>query len=167
TLEIWYPSSSTQRNSVATTLEASIERGLPDIVNVEVKDVESATAWPNLDKGIYPTFLLNWYPDFYDADTFIQPFMECKNGSPEEGCIEGANRAFYYNATANELIQKQRAETDANTRQEYFVELQNILGEDVPYIPLWQNKDYVFAQDGIGNVAIEPTQQFLLWQISK
>ncbi|MEM7773018.1 MAG: ABC transporter substrate-binding protein, partial [Cyanobacteria bacterium P01_A01_bin.37] len=43
TLEIWYPSSSTQRNSVATTLEASIERGLPDIVNVEVKDVESAT----------------------------------------------------------------------------------------------------------------------------
>jgi peptide/nickel transport system substrate-binding protein len=167
TLEIWYPSSSTQRNLVATTLEASIENGLPGIVNVEVKDVESASAWPNLDKGVYPTFLLNWYPDFYDADTFIQPFMECKDGSPEDGCIEGANRAFYYNATANELIAKQRAESDPNTRKEYFIDLQTILGEDVPYIPLWQNKDYVFAQDGIDNVAIEPTQQFLLWQISK
>lgn len=167
TLEIWYPSSSTQRNLVATTLEASIEQGLPGIVNVDVKDVESATAWPNLDKGIYPTFLLNWYPDFYDADTFIQPFMECKDGSPEEGCIEGANRAFYYNATANELIEKQRAETDVDARKDYFVELQDILGEDVPYVPLWQNKDYIFAQGGVENVSIEPTQQFLLWQISK
>ena len=167
TLEIWYPSASTQRNLVATTLEASIEQGLPGIVNVDVKDVESATAWPNLDKGIYPTFLLNWYPDFYDADTFIQPFMECKDGSPEEGCIEGANRAFYYNATANDLIEKQRAETDVEARNDYFVELQDILGEDVPYVPLWQNKDYIFAQGGVENVSIEPTQQFLLWQISK
>jgi len=167
TFEIWYPSSSTQRNLVATTLEASIEEGLPGLVEVEVKDVESATAWPNLDKGIYPTFLLNWYPDFYDADTFIQPFMECKNGSAEEGCIEGANKAFYYNAEANELIQKQRAETDTSARSDFFIELQDILGEDVPYIPLWQNKDYVFAQDGVENVSIEPTQQFLLWQISK
>ncbi|MEL6221588.1 MAG: ABC transporter substrate-binding protein [Cyanobacteria bacterium J06627_8] len=167
TLEIWYPSASTQRNLVATTLEASIEQGLPEIVNIEVKDVESASAWPNLDKGIYPTFLLNWYPDFYDADTFIQPFMECKNGSPEEGCIEGANRAFYYDAKANELIQQQRAETDVSARKDYFIELQDILGEDVPYIPLWQNKDYVFAQGEVDNVSIEPTQQFLLWQISK
>lgn len=167
TLELWYPSSSTQRNLVATTLEASIEQGLPDIVNVEVKDVESATAWPNLDKGIYPTFLLNWYPDFYDADTFIQPFMECKDGSEEGGCIEGANRAFYYNAKANDLIAQQRSATDAEARKGYFMELQEILGEDVPYVPLWQNKDYVFAQDGVENVSIEPTQQFLLWQISK
>lgn len=167
TLEIWYPSSSTQRNLVATTLEASIEQGLPGIVDVEVKDVESATAWPNLDKGIYPTFLLNWYPDFYDADTFIQPFLECKDGSEEEGCIEGANRAFYYNAKANELIAQQRSATEAEARKGYFMELQDILGEDVPYVPLWQNKDYVFAQDGVENVSIEPTQQFLLWQISK
>jgi peptide/nickel transport system substrate-binding protein len=39
--------------------------------------------------------------------------------------------------------------------------------EDVPYVPLWQNKDYVFAQDGVEGVAVEPTQQFLLWQISR
>ena len=37
----------------------------------------------------------------------------------------------------------------------------------VHYIPLWQNKDYVFAASGVEGVAIEPNQQFLLWQISK
>lgn len=165
-LEIWYPSSSTQRNLVATTMEASFEQQLPGIIDVEVNDVESATAWPNIDKGIYPTFLLNWYPDFYDADTFIQPFMECKNGSGST-CNENANNAFYYNEKANELISQQRAETDPEARKNYFIELQSILGEDVPYIPLWQNKDYIFVQDGIENASIEPTQQFLLWQISK
>ncbi|MGB3614988.1 MAG: ABC transporter substrate-binding protein [Elainellaceae cyanobacterium] len=166
-LELWYPSSSTDRNLVATTLEASFEQQLPGLIDVQVNDVESATAWPNLDKGIYPTFLLNWYPDFYDADTFIQPFMECKTGSPETGCEEGANRSFYYSDRANDLIEKQRAETDPEVRGEYFVALQDILAEDVPYIPLWQNKDFVFAQDGIENVSVEPTQQFLLWKIGK
>ncbi len=164
-LEIWYPSSSTQRNLVATTMEASFEDQLPGIVDVQVKDVESATAWPNIDEGIYPTFLLNWYPDFYDADTFIQPFMECQDGSGKT-CNESANQSFYYNEKANELISKQRAETDPEVRKDYFMELQTILGEDVPYIPLWQNKDYIFVQEGIDNASIEPTQQFLLWQVS-
>ncbi len=167
TLELWYPSASTDRNLVATTLEASFEQQLPGLVDVQVKDVEGATAWPNLDKGIYPTFLLNWYPDFYDADNFIQPFMECKTGSEEAGCEEGANRSFYYSDRANELIEKERAETDPGAREEAFLELQDILAEDVPYIPLWQNKDYVFAQDGVENVSVEPTQQFLLWKVEK
>ena len=166
-LEIWYPSASTQRNLVATTLEASIENMMEGTVEIEVKDVESASAWPNIDKGIYPTFLLNWYPDFFDADTFIQPFMECPEGTVEKGCESAANDAFYYNPAANDLITQQRKATDEATRNAYFEDLQDILGEDVPYIPLWQNKDYIFAQDGIENVSIEPTQQFLLWQVSK
>ena len=166
-LEIWYPSSSTQRNLVATTLEASIEKMMDGTVDIQVNDVESASAWPNIDKGIYPTFLLNWYPDFFDGDTFIQPFMECLDGEAGKGCNSAANQAFYFNPAANELITKQRQETDAKVRDDYFGELQDILGEDVPYIPLWQNKDYVFAQGGVQNVSIEPTQQFLLWQVSK
>jgi len=166
-IEIWYPSASTQRNLVATTMEASFEQQLPGLIDVQVKDVESATAWPNLDKGVYPTFLLNWYPDFYDADTFIQPFLECKTPSPEGFCSESANHAFYHNPAANDLIAKQRAETDGAARKDHFLALQDIVGEDVPYIPLWQNKDYVFVREGVNNVSIEPTQQFLLWQVSR
>jgi peptide/nickel transport system substrate-binding protein len=52
-------------------------------------------------------------------------------------------------------------------RQPAIEELQTMMVMEVPYVPLWQNKDYVFAQDGVNNVAIEPTQQFLLWKIAK
>ncbi|ASC71471.1 Glutathione-binding protein GsiB [Halomicronema hongdechloris C2206] len=170
TFEIWYPSASTPRSIVANTLKESIEQALPGLVTVNVQTAESATLWENVDKGVYPTVLANWYPDYYDADTFIQPFMSCDQGSPETLCEQGASQgtgSFYYSEPANELIAQQRAESDPEARQAIFRELQQLLAEDVPYIPLWQNKDYVFAQAGVDGVAIQPTQQFLLGLISK
>jgi peptide/nickel transport system substrate-binding protein len=169
-LEIWYPSSSTTRGIVANTLKESIEQGLPGIVTVTVNSAEAATIWENVEKGVYPTVLSNWYPDYYDADTFIEPFLSCNKGDATTLCEEGATQAngsFYYSDRANQLIQEQRAETDQAARDQIFIELQDMVATDVPYIPLWQNKDYVFAQKGIAGVAIEPTQQFLLWQIQK
>lgn len=170
TLEIWHSSSSTTRSLVASTLKASIEQQLPGLVNVEINSAESGTIFGNLDKGIYPTVLLDWYPDFYDADTFINPFLSCDKGSATTLCEAGQSQSggsFYYSDRANELVSKQRAEQDPKAREALFVELQDVAAKDVPYIPLWQNKDYVFAKAGLEGVTIQPTQQFLLWQIEK
>ena len=167
TIEIWYPSASTIRSIVANTLKESIEAGLPGLVIVEVQNTEGATLWENVGKGVYPIILSNWYPDFYDPDTFIQPFLGCENGS-DGNCVEGASQAngsFYYSPVANDLIARQRAEQDPAARAEVIKALQQIMVDDVPYVPLWQNKDYVFAQGDISGVAIEPTQQFLLGNI--
>ncbi|MBE9178333.1 peptide ABC transporter substrate-binding protein [Oculatella sp. LEGE 06141] len=168
--EIWYPSASTQRGIVANTLKESIEQALPGLVTVEVNSTERATLSENIEKGAYQTVLLNWYPDFFDPDNFIQPFLSCDQGSSSALCEQGAsqnNGSFYYSDRANELIKNERAEQEPQARDAIFTELQDILIEDVPYIPLWQNKDYIFAKEGVNNVDIEPTQQFLLWQISK
>jgi peptide/nickel transport system substrate-binding protein len=169
-LEIWYSSTSTLRNLVATTLKASIEQNLKGIVNVIPNTVEAATLSANVDKGTYPATLFDWYPDFYDADTFIHPFLSCDKGSVAKGCESGQSQlggSFYYSDRANDLIKKQRAEQKPEARAALFTQLQELLAEDVPYIPLWQNKDYVFAQPTVQGVAIQPTQQFLLWQIKK
>jgi peptide/nickel transport system substrate-binding protein len=168
--EIWYASSSTQRGIVANTLKQSIEQGLPGLVTVTVNSAERATLSANVEQGAYQSVLLNWYPDFFDPDNFIQPFLSCDQGSAATLCEKGAsqnNGSFYYSDRANQLIKEQRAEQDPKARDGMFGELQDLLVEDVPYIPLWQNKDYVFAKNGVTGVAIEPTQQFLLWQISK
>ena len=169
TIEIWYPSASTIRSIVANTLKESIEAGLPGLVIVEVQNTEGATLWENVGKGVYPIILSNWYPDFYDPDTFIQPFLGCENGSGSN-CVEGASQAngsFYYSPVANDLIARQRAEQDPVARARVIETLQQIMVDDVPYVPLWQNKDYVFAQGDVSGVAIEPTQQFLLGNIAR
>jgi peptide/nickel transport system substrate-binding protein len=168
--EIWYPSASTQRGILANTLKESIEKALPGLVTVTVNSAERATLSEGVDKGFYQTVLLNWYPDFYDPDNFIQPFVSCDQGSPETLCEKGAsqgNGSFYYNEKANDLIKQQRAEQDTAARNAILEELQTMIAEDVTYIPLWQDKDYVFVKGGIEGVEIQPTQQFLLWQIGK
>jgi peptide/nickel transport system substrate-binding protein len=168
--EIWYPSASTQRGIIANTLKESIEQALPGLVSVTVNSAERATLSEGVDKGLYQTVLLNWYPDFFDPDNFVQPFLSCDQGSPDTLCETGAsqgNGSFYYSDRANDLIKQQRAEQDPAARAAIFTELQDMLVEAVPYIPLWQNKDYIFAKSGVENVAIEPTQQFLLWRIQK
>ncbi|MBD1912738.1 peptide ABC transporter substrate-binding protein [Leptolyngbya sp. FACHB-16] len=170
TFEIWYPSASTTRSIVANTLKESIEAALPGLVTVSVQSAERATLSKGVDSGLYQTVLLNWYPDFYDADNFMQPFVTCDEGSPEKLCTKGAsqgNGSFYYSEQANQLVKDQRAERDPQARNKMFEELQDLVVADVPYIPLWQDKDFVFAQSGVNNVAIEPTQLFLLWQIQK
>ncbi|MEM1240920.1 MAG: ABC transporter substrate-binding protein [Cyanobacteria bacterium P01_H01_bin.26] len=168
--EIWYPTASTTRSVVANTLKEAIEANLAGLVSVQVSTAEAATLWENVEKGIYPSVLSNWYPDYFDPDNFVQPFLSCSEGSVETLCERGAtqgNGSFYYSATANDLLAQQSAELDESLRNDLFKDLQQVMVADVPYIPLWQNKDYVFAASGVGGVAVEPNQQFLLWQISK
>jgi peptide/nickel transport system substrate-binding protein len=168
--ELWYPSSSTQRGIVANTLKESIEKALPGLVTVSINSAERATLSEGVDNGLYQTVLLNWYPDFFDPDNFIDPFLSCNEGSPDTLCKKGAsqgNGSFFYSKEANDLIKQERAEQDTKARNAIFEKLQTLVAEDVTYIPLWQNKDYVFAKGGVSGAAIEPTQQFLLWKISK
>ena len=169
-LQIWYPSASTKRALVASTMEALAKLKMDGIMQVEINSVESPTLFQNIEKGIYPAVLVDWYADFFDADNYIQPFLDCATGSAAGGCEKGASQgqgSFYYNDRVNQLIDKQRKEPNPQTRKALFAEIQDILGQDVPFIPLWQDKDYTFAQNSITGVRLEPTQSFPFWFLKK
>ncbi len=168
-VEIWHPSGSIKRGIVAETLKAFVEQELDGLMQFVPNSVESASFFGNLSKGVYPAALVDWYPDFLDADNYIQPFLSCSQGSEASGCIEGASGSrgsFYYSDRVNQLINQQRQATNSETRQEIFSQLQETLAEDVPYIPLWQTKDYAFAQNNLQGVIINPSQNFPFWMIS-
>ena len=168
--EIWYPASSTPRSVAAQTIKQSIEQSLPGLVNVIVNTAESATLWGNVADGVYPSVLSNWYADYFDPENFVQPFLSCETGSEATLCESGESQSggsFYYSDQANQLVAEQNAETDPAKRDAIFNQLQELMVEDVPYIPLWQNKDYVFTTDAVSNVAIQPNQQLLMWEIEK
>ncbi|MBE9184424.1 peptide ABC transporter substrate-binding protein [Microcoleus sp. LEGE 07076] len=169
-LQIWYPSASTKRALVASTIEALAKLKMDGIMQVEVNSVESPTLFQNIEKGIYPAVLVDWYADFFDADNYIQPFLDCATGSAARGCEKGASQgqgSFYYNDRVNQLIDQQRQEPNPQTRKALFGEIQDILARDVPFIPLWQDKDYTFAQNNITGVRLEPTQSFPFWFLKK
>lgn len=169
-LQIWHPSASTKRALVASTIKALAKLKMDGIMQVEINSVESPTLFQNIEKGIYPAVLVDWYADFFDADNYIQPFLDCAEGSAAGGCQKGASQgqgSFYYNDRVNQLIDKQRKEPNPQIRKALFAEIQDILGRDVPFIPLWQDKDYTFAQNSVSGIRLEPTQAFPFWFLKK
>ena len=170
TVEIWHPSGSITRGIVADTLKAYAEQELGGMIQFVPNSVESASFFSNLSQGIYPAALVDWYPDYLDSDNYIQPFISCSEGSQASGCIEGAAQSrgsFYFSDRANQLIEQSRQEQDPAKRQAIFKELQELIARDVPYVPLWQTKDYAFAQTDIDGVVINPSQTFPFWTIEQ
>ena len=169
-VEIWHPSGSITRGIVADTLKAYAEQELGGMIQFIPNSVESASFFGNLSRGIYPAALVDWYPDFLDPDNYIQPFVSCNEGSQASGCKEGAAQSrgsFYFSDRANRLVEQSRQEQDSAKRQAIFRELQELIARDVPYVPLWQTKDYAFAQSDVNGVVINPSQTFPFWTIEQ
>jgi peptide/nickel transport system substrate-binding protein len=169
-VEFWYRSNVVNDQWAALTLKAVVKKRLGELMQLDLRSVESTTAYKNLDKGVYPMFLLDWTPDFVDADNYIQPFMECTKGSEKTGCEEGSSflqGSFYYSDRANQLIDQSRRELNPDIRKQLFKDLQNLLGEDVPFIPLWQSKDFLFAQQWIQGASLQITQKVPFWTLQK
>ncbi len=170
TVEIWYSSGSLNASLLAGILKAMAKRDLAGMLNFEPNTIASAAFFRNLSAGNYASSLANWYPDFLDADNYIYPFLACSKGSPLTGCQKGGAQeqgSFYYSERMNQLIVQQRLEQDPTKREEIFSQIQSLLAQDVPYIPLWQSKDYAFAQNNLKGITINPSQTFPFWTLER
>lgn len=170
TLDIYYSSSSAERAQVVSTIKEYIAQKLEGVMQVIPKAVETTTLFANIEKGLYPSYLVAWTPDFGDADNYIQPFLSCSKGSAEKGCEQGASQtqgSFYYSEQMNKLIEAERKEKNPEARKKIFTEIQDLLAKDVPMIPLWLKKDYIFSQKNIKDVKLNPILGPKFWLISK
>jgi peptide/nickel transport system substrate-binding protein len=169
-ISIWYPPKyGGNGDLIASTLRASIQKNVGKILQIETERVENTVGYAFLDKGVYPAYLLDWVPDILDPDNYIKPFLECEEAEGDR-CKKGGSQfqgSFYNNPIMNDLIAKQRKESDSVKRSQILQNIQEILAQDVPFIPLWQSKEYAFAQKGVEGVKIEPNQQLPYWNISK
>ncbi|MGH8002128.1 MAG: ABC transporter substrate-binding protein [Brasilonema sp.] len=169
-LQVWYPSSSPIRSLAAQLLKAYADKYMDGILQFEINTVDGATFYRDIPRSFYPTVLLDWYPDFLDADNYIQPFLGCDKGSDAKGCEKGGSQSqgsFYYSETMNKMITEQRKEQNPQARKKIFADIQAQIATDVPYVPLWQNKDYVFARKGVSGVQLDPTQNLVYKAIKK
>lgn len=169
-VELWYRSNLTNNVIAAQTLQASIHQKLGDLITLELQGVESATAYQNLDKGVYPMIMLDWSPDFLDADNYLQPFLDCGQGKAPNQCESGASKlqgSFYFSDRANQLISQSRQTNNESMRLNLLNQLQTLVAEDIPFIPLWQNKEFLFIQDRIEGGKLGKTQKLNFGRLKK
>jgi peptide/nickel transport system substrate-binding protein len=169
-LQVAYPGYSLIREQIASTLREYGTQRLEGIIQIQPQPEESATFFANQAKGIYQAILQDWYPDFGDVDNYIQPFLSCAAGTMDKGCDKGASQSqgsFYYSDRMNQLISQQRQEQNPQARAKIFAQIQDLIAQDVPIVPLVQNKDYAFAQKSVQGLQIDPILKLPLWQIKK
>ncbi|KDN81524.1 ABC transporter substrate-binding protein [Kitasatospora cheerisanensis] len=112
--------------------------------------------WSN---NSYQAYLIGWTPDYVDADDYISPLV-----------VDGG--AFHNNwdnpQISTKLVPESIKLTD-RTGGGAYAQIQNILADAVPMVPLYQNKSFYVYKAGVTGVdtTVDNTSRFRFWQIGR
>ena len=120
---------------------------------LEVRPLEAATLFSDLDKGNFQLSYSIWVGANNDPDIFDLVFSS-KKIPPN-----GRNRGHYRNARVDELIEQIRREMDRARRKELCSEVQRIVAEESPYVSLWYVDVVSVHRKGLA-VQLTPTGDF-------
>ncbi|SFF29738.1 peptide/nickel transport system substrate-binding protein [Actinacidiphila alni] len=113
----------------------------------------SSTEWQQYQKDeksdTYASYMIGWFPDLPDADNDVSPFL---SKQPFLG-------TGYDNKQVQDLLVKEQGTDDPKVRDQAFADIQKIVADDAPIIPLWQGKQTVVIRDGVtgADKALDPT----------
>jgi peptide/nickel transport system substrate-binding protein len=99
-------------------------------------------------------------PDYPDADNFTAPFFG-------KGNVLSNN---YDNSTiTGSLIPRTAALTNRAATDKEFGELQDIVADELPVLPVWQAKQYAVVRDGVYGLeyCLDASTVFRFWELSK
>jgi peptide/nickel transport system substrate-binding protein len=105
-------------------------------IELRIRSAEFGTFYADVTHGAFQMYILKWIGSNEDLD--IYRYMDSSGSFPPKG----ANRGHYVNTRVDALLAKAAAETgpaaevEARRRAEY-VEVQQILADELPAIPLW------------------------------
>jgi peptide/nickel transport system substrate-binding protein len=147
------PNTEDEANEVERQLE---ESGLFD---VQLDDAEWEQYQTVYKEGAYDLFVLGWFPDYPDADTYLSPFL-VDGGFFQNG---------FSNEEANQLVDAQQGTADQAEREEAIAQLQDIAAEEVPFIPSWVGQNIAVYGEGMEGVeeTLDPAFIFRFWLVSK
>ncbi|HEY9328550.1 MAG TPA: ABC transporter substrate-binding protein [Streptomyces sp.] len=141
------------------TAEISRQLEADGLFKVTVKAVEWQTFQKEYAAGKYDMYTVGWLPDYPDPDTFSQPLVGREN-SLHNG---------YTSKKMDQLISSTLEYSDRSRTSADFKELQKLVGDDVPLVPLWQKKDYVLAKPDISGSQYlsDGTGIWRLWELGR
>jgi peptide/nickel transport system substrate-binding protein len=100
-------------------------------IALEIRAAEFGTFYADVTKGAFQIYALRWIGSNEDPDIFRYAYG---SGSFPP---KGGNRGRYSNARVDALLAEASASSDRAVRKKDYVEVQQILAEELPGIPLW------------------------------
>jgi peptide/nickel transport system substrate-binding protein len=152
---LWYETSGhyPQSQDQAVVLKASLEASGVISVSLEGRD------WPaykvKRSEETMEAYIYGWYPDYIDPDDYIYPFVQSSGGS--------WLHHNYASAEMDQLIAWARGNTTAAARTSLYEQIQDLMVQDVPIIPLYQSGAYAVSKLNVKGIYLDITQQWRNW----
>jgi peptide/nickel transport system substrate-binding protein len=123
-------------------------------IDLELRPLELATLFSDVVKGNFQLTYQRWVGANTDPDFFEFAFSS-KRFPPD-----GANRGHYRNPRIDALTDQIRVEMNQEKRKVLCSEVQTILAEDLPYVPLWFNDVVSVHRHSLGPLELSPTADY-------
>ena len=117
-------------------------------IALDVRSYEFATFYADITKGAFSMYALRWIGGNESPDIFQYAY------STERFPPHGANRGRYSNPELDRLMSDASTKDKQADRREDYVEVQRILANDVPTIPLWYLDNVVVHNHRIQNLHV-------------
>lgn len=147
--------SSPERVQIATIIQDQLKSiG----IDLEIELLEWGAFLSRAGAGETEMFILGWGPSTYDGDYGYYPNLH----SSQMG--SNGNRTFYSNPKIDNLLELARKENDINRRKEYYKEIQTVLNEDIPLIPLYYGNVVYGANINLKNIEATGYPEFYKYE---
>jgi peptide/nickel transport system substrate-binding protein len=123
-------------------------------IRLEIRSAEFGTFYSDVTRGAFQMYALRWIGSNEDPDIFRYTYAS-RSFPPK-----GANRGRYSNPRVDALLTSAAGETDQSKRRTDYVEVQKILADDLPGIPLWYPNNEVVHSRRIEGVKPEGSGTF-------
>jgi peptide/nickel transport system substrate-binding protein len=157
TFTLWYETSGHYPQSAqqALVLQSSLEAS--GVISVTLQGLDWA-AYHNARTGeTMQAYIMGWYPDYIDPDDYIQPFLQSAGDS--------WLHENYANSQMDQLVQWARANTTTATRENLYGQIQNLMVQDCPIVPLYQSTAYAVTKTNVHGVYLDITQDWRHWLV--
>jgi peptide/nickel transport system substrate-binding protein len=123
-------------------------------IRLEIRSAEFGTFYSDVTKGAFQMYALRWIGSNEDPDIFRYGYSS--GAFPPKG----ANRGRYSNPRVDALLTSAGAEMDEAKRRADYVQVQKILADDLPGIPLWYPNNQVVHSRRVEGVKLRASGNF-------
>ena len=130
-------------------------------LDVEVDVNPPSTLTQSISTGKVSFFKASWIADYPDAENYLSLFYS-QNFSPG-----GPNYTHFRNAEFDKLYEAAFFETDDKKRHELYKQMDALVMEEAPVIPLFYDKASRFARSNVSGLGINPLNLLVLKRVKK
>lgn len=150
--DLWFPPEhyGTTTADVMQVIKEQLEE--TGLVKVNLKSQNWAEYVDSFVAGNLPVFILGWFPDFVDPETWLSPFASCEQ-SPGNG-------VNYCNEQMDALLLEAASTTDPDKRAALYKQIGEFYAEEVPTIPLFWEPEFITNRPGVEGITIGAPFEF-------